>query len=189
MFKRGEILTYDFKSEKGSKVIDGYHRAVVLHKRETPYRTIMIAAITSSTQLKSKGKIPNNYLELSKDDYPLVLDKDCYVNLDMVATVDGDRLNYLERYGKKYNVVLNKKDLEKLDYKLALTYELQAFVKRETDEAVKSEMNNIIEYIDTDIREKVEKIMEILSDEVAVSLLQELIDKDLIEEIKENYNI
>jgi len=188
-FKKGQILEFNFLLNMDSKVIGDRHKVIVLYSRDTPYRTETIAPITSLTSLASQNKVPSNYLMLKKEDYSFVLEHDSYVNLDMIMTVDGPDLDRLEAFGKKYKAFLNDLDLEALDYKLALTYELQSFIKKEQDKEVKSEVKNIIEYIDTDIREKVNKIFDILNDPAAVKLLQDLIDVDLIGQLNKAYEV
>ena len=186
-FKKGQIFEFDFPVKKHSKVIEFEHRVVVLYSRTTPYNTMTIAPITSLQALENKNKVPLNYLKLKKENYPFILDHDSYINLDMILTVDGDDLKQFERNGIKVAADLNKTDLEDLDYRLALTYELQSFVKNEVDKEVQNEVKTIIEYIDTDIREKVTQIMQILNDPVAIRLLDELINIDLLQELKNNY--
>lgn len=188
-FKKGQILNFEYEIKKNSKVIEDVHRVVVLYSRETPYKTVTIAPITSLESLKTKKKVPSNYLELKAKDYPFLLEHDSYVNLDMILTVDGKDLEQYERRGIKISANLEPLDLKSLDYKLALTYELQEFVKEEQDKEVKSEVKNIIEYIDTDIREKVNNIFDILNDPAAVKLLQDLIDVDLIGQLNKAYEV
>ena len=188
-FKKGQILKFKFPAKEDSRVIEDWHKVIVLFSRNTPYRTETIATITSLKSLASQGKVPSNYLKLSAEDYPFVLDHDSYVNLDMIITIDGDDLEKLEAYGREYNAFLQKFDCEALDYKLALTYELQSFVEKENGKAIKTEVENIIEYIDTDVRDKVNKIMDILNDPIAVKLLQDLIDIDLITILKKEYDV
>lgn len=188
-FKKGQILQFNFPSKEDSNVIEDWHKVIVLYSRSTPYRTETIAPITSLSSLASRRKVPSNYLKLNAEDYPFVLDHDSFVNLDMIMTVDGEDLERLRAYGREYKASLNASDAEELDYKLALTYELQSFVSKENGKAVKHEVENIVKYIDSDVRKKVNSIMKLLNDPVAVKLLQDLIDIDLIEEIEKVYNL
>lgn len=187
-YKKGKIVKYDFpKTKDDTNVLFGEHMAVVLHSRETPYRTILLAPITSSSSLKAKNKIPDNYLELKKEDYPFALEHDSYINLDMIASVDGKQIDELERYSKKIDISLSKDDVYKLDFRIALTYELQEFFLKEKELELKQEVENIVEYIDTSIKEKVEKIKEIAENEEVFKLIIEIIDNDLIDVLKTNY--
>lgn len=187
-YKKGKIVEYDFpKLNECSKVLYGNHRAVVLHSRETPYKTILIAPITSLEALKKSGKIPENYLELKRKDYPFAIEHDSYINLDMIISVDEKELEELERYMKKINVSLNDEDLYKLDFRIALTYELQDFFKTEKENELKEEVSNIVEYIDTTIKDKVKKIKQLIKDEELLKLIIDIIDNDLIDVLKNTY--
>ena len=104
-------------------------------------------------------------------------------------TVDGKDLERLRAYGRGYKAFLNASDAEKLDYKLALTYELQSFVSKENEKEVKHEVENIVQYIDSDVREKVNSIIKLVNDPVSVKLLQDLINIDLIGEISRGYHL
>nr|WP_287567429.1 type II toxin-antitoxin system PemK/MazF family toxin [Paeniclostridium sp.] len=179
--KKGSIVEFFFENRnENSKVINGQHRVVVLHSRETPYKTILIAPITTLESLDSQNRVPANYLKLDVKNYPFILEHDSYLNLDMMMVVDSKDLEAFERCGKKINATLNDDDLDNLDLKIAMTYELQNFVKKEEDRAVKEEVENIIEYMDTEIREKFDKIISLLKDEETINLLKEVLDVDLI---------
>ena len=83
-FKKGQIITYTFpsrstKKTERSSVIESYHRSIVLHNRETPFKTILNAPLTKATSLKNKSSIPSNYVELKKADYPFVLNEDSFI--------------------------------------------------------------------------------------------------------------
>jgi hypothetical protein len=196
-YKKGQILTYEFpprpveveeiKNNKvianynKSKVIRNYHRVVVLHTRTTPFRTVLIAPITSAESLA--GSIPANYVELNQIEYPFVLDKDSYVNLDMTMPVDEYELNELERFNKRIEAYLNPHDEYQLDFKIYLTYELESYFK----EGLREEFANVVEYIDIDIREKVNNIIKKIQDPEIAQLLMDIIDNDLIGVLKETY--
>lgn len=200
-YKKGGILTYDFpprlieeiennktiKNYKKSNVINDYHRVIILHTRTTPYNIILVAPITSADKLALKNKIPENYVKLNQADYPGVLDKDSFINLDMIMPVDEEELQQLERYNKKFKADLNADDLYKLDYKIALTYELQAYLATEVDKDLKQEFANIVEYIDVDIREKVTEIIRRIQDPEICELLLEIIDNDLVGVLSSTY--
>ncbi len=188
---KGQILVYHFpkrtvKKLKKSNVIEEFHRVVVLHKRETPYKTVLVAPITKATSLSSKGNIPSNYVQILKSDYSAILDEDSYINLDMIMVVDFDDMDKYERYGKSVNVSLNIPDLYQLDYKLALTYELNEYFKFETEKEIQQEMENIVEYIDVDIRNKLRDIITKITDKDVIKDIIEVIDT-LVNSIKTNY--
>ncbi|EQB4340361.1 type II toxin-antitoxin system PemK/MazF family toxin [Clostridium botulinum] len=186
--KKGRFVEYEFsKSNEDSKVLYGKHRAIVLHSRETPYRTILIAPVTSLKSLKNSNKVPENYLELKKDDYPCALEHDSYINLDMIVAVDEEQIEELEKYMKKINISLNSEDLYKLDFKIALTYELQDFLKEQKEIELKEEVSNIVEYIDVSIKDKVKKIKQLTQDEELLKLIIDIIDNDLIGVLKNTY--
>lgn len=191
-FKRGQIVTYSFPERETdvidkTKVINGYHRAVVLHQRETPYDTILIAAITKAEALKSKGKIPSNYVKLLKENYPFVLEEDSYINLDMIMVVDNIEIRSLERFGKFIVAVLNKGDCKDLDYKMILTYELNKYIKTIVDEEINREFESVISYIDQDIRERIEHVLRKINNVEIIKEITEIIDM-LINDLKENYS-
>lgn len=194
-YKKGQILTYEFPPRpieevrnnkvvinyNKSKVIRNYHKVVVLHTRTTPFRTILIAPITSAESLA--GSIPANYVELKQTDYPFVLDKDSYVNLDMTMPVDEYELDELERFNKKIEANLNPQDQYQMDFRIYLTYELESYFQ----ESLRDELANVVEYIDVDIREKVNNIIKKIQDPEIVQLLMDIIDNDLIGVLKETY--
>lgn len=200
-YKKGQILTYTFparvieelknnkivKNYEKSNVINSYHRVVVLHTRTTPFRTVLVAPITSAESLKEKNGIPNNYVELRVSDYPFVLDDTSYINLDMTMPVDEDELNELERFSMKIEANLDDPELYKLDYKITLTYELQDFFAVEIDKELQQEFANVVEYIDKDIREKVDEIIKKIQDPEIQQLLKEIIDNDLVGVLKAQY--
>lgn len=186
-YKKGQILNFDFPFKQDSKVIGFEHRVIVLYSRTPPYNTITIAPITSLDSLVQKNKVPINYLKLQKENYPFVLDHDSYINLDMIMTVDGKDIEAYEIKGMRVSSSLTKLDLEDLDFRLALTYELQSFVEKEVHAEVTNEVNNIVEYIDTDVRAKVNKIMDILNDPAAIRLLDELINIDLVKSLRDGF--
>ncbi|HEY5588013.1 MAG TPA: type II toxin-antitoxin system PemK/MazF family toxin [Candidatus Paceibacterota bacterium] len=192
-YKKGQLLTYDFPKRKtaiikDSKVLCEFHRVVVLHQRPTPYDVVLVAPITKASSLSTKGSIPPNYVSLKKDDYPMFLDVDSYINLDMIIPVD---LNELQDFYKgtskiKINATLNDLDLIELDYKIVITYELDKLIKKEVSESLEYEFLNVITFIDKNIKEKIRKIVSKVND---YGLLNEIFDvlDTLINEIKENY--
>jgi len=200
-YKKGQILTYVFpprpieeiKNNKvianynKSKVVSDYHRVVVLHTRTTPYKTVLVAPITSASGLFKKDSVPNNYVKVAFNDYLGVLDHDSFINLDMVMPVDEKELNDLERFNKKINAYLSAEDIYNMDFKLALTYELQDFLQSEVNNELKQEFENVVEYIDKDIREKVNEIIKKIQDPEIKNLLNEIIDNDLIGVLKSQY--
>jgi|GEM_PF-2135098 len=200
-YKKGQILTYTFKPRvieeiKNNKIVKNYeksnvitdfHRVVVLHTRETPFRTVLVAPITSAGSLNVKASIPTNYVEIAYNDYPGVLDHDSYINLDMIMPVDEDELDELERFSKKFEANLDSSDIYKLDYRLTLTYELQDFFASEVDSELKQEIENVVEYIDKDIREKVNEIIKKIKEPEIKELLNEIIDNDLVGVLKAQY--
>ncbi|AEB77341.1 type II toxin-antitoxin system PemK/MazF family toxin [Clostridium botulinum] len=188
-FKKGQIVYYSFptKTKNKTKVLFGEHMAVVLHSRETPYRTLLIAPITSLENLKKSNKIPENYLKLEVSKYSSFLKHDSYVNLDMIISVDGNKIDAIEINSKKINAHIDEQDEKKLDYKIALTYELQKYFNDEHNKEMKQEINNILEYIDINIKEKVKMIKGISKNEELLSLIFDIIDNDLVNILKDNY--
>ena len=185
-YKRGQILIYTYPENEASNIINGYHRVVTLHKRETPYNTILIAPITSAESLNVKDKIPSNYVKLLETDYPFVLDHDSYINLDMTISVDEEEINVLERYNKTITATLNDLDLYQLDYKITLTYELNRYLENEYSKRITLEFENVITYIDESIKSRIADIIlksnspDLLNDVIAV------ID-DLVNQLKTTY--
>ncbi|ABR33558.1 type II toxin-antitoxin system PemK/MazF family toxin [Clostridium beijerinckii] len=183
-FKKGQIVKYSFPKIEGNKnVIVGEHSAVVLFSRETPYRTILIAPITTAQSLKDENKIPQNYVELDLNNYLGVLEHDSYINLDMIFPVDDKEIEVLEKYNKKIEKFLDTDDLEQLDYKIALTYELQKYLNKQVNQEVKT----IVEYIDTSIKEKIKKALEVIENEDIMNTIIYIIENDLIKELKSTY--
>lgn len=190
MFDKGRILKFDFGKisyDDKSRVIKEKRPVVVLHSRQTPYKTVTIAPITKSESLKERGQIPLNYVPLKTDDYAMAITVDSFINLDMVATVDEENLEHFELIHTEVAIKLTPNDLKELDYNLAATYELQGFVKEIVSEELASEMEDIIEYIDDEIREKVETIKSLLEDETTKRLLTDLLEHDLLETLNKNY--
>lgn len=124
-YKKGQILTYKFplrsieelknnkivKNFDKSSVIKDEHRVVILHTRTTPFKTILVAPITSAESLKLKNSIPDNYVELKAEDYPCILEHTSYINLDMTMPVDEVELNQLEKFNKKIESYLHDIEL------------------------------------------------------------------------------
>jgi len=190
-YKKGEFLCYVFPNKEtdtieASKVIAGYHRVVVLHQRETPHYTILVAPITKAGSLNRKGKIPSNYVKIHQQDYPIALDEDSFINLDMAMPIDEDELKKLERFNKRITVTLNDIDLYDLDYKIALTYELGRYFENEVDKELEKEFANVIEYIDQDIRNKIIEILSKIDNVDAVNGVIAIIDT-LIVNLKDNF--
>jgi alpha-amylase/alpha-mannosidase (GH57 family) len=183
--KKGSIhsFVFDSKNTKEHKLIEGFHRIVVLHSRKTPYETWTIAPITSANALKLKNEIPENYVELKAVDYPCALDHDSYINLDMIMTLNKSDLKNLVIGEKKIKANLTPKDLKVLDFKIALSYELQNYINSQ----VSQEVENIVEYIDTDVRTKVETVLELLSDPSLKAQIKNILDNDILGEIKSGY--
>lgn len=183
-FKKGQIVKYSFpKIEGNENVIVGEHSAVVLFSRETPYRTILIAPITTAQALKDENKIPQNYVELDYNNYLGVLEHNSYINLDMIFPVDDKEIEVLEKYSKKIEKFLDTDDLEQLDYKIALTYELQKYLNKQVNQEVKT----IVEYIDTSIKDKIKKALEVIENEDIMNTIMYIIENDLIKELKSTY--
>jgi hypothetical protein len=92
-------------------------------------------------------------------------------------------LNELERFNKRIEAYLNPHDEYQLDFKIYLTYELESYFK----EGLREEFANVVEYIDIDIREKVNNIIKKIQDPEIAQLLMDIIDDDLIGVLKETY--
>lgn len=177
-YHKGEILTYHFpartlKKLSKSNIIVEYHRVVILHQRQTPYNTVIIAPITKASSLKEQSGIPSNYVELTKNDYPFVLDDDSYINLDMTMVVDFQELSKLERYCKPITACLLEHDLYQLDYKIALTYEMSKYIKNTIAEELHREFESVVEFIDSEIRQKINSILSKTND---IEMAKEIID-------------
>lgn len=184
-FKKGQIVEYDFpKIEGNDSVLEGRHKAVVLFSRQTPYRTILIAPITTAESLDVRGEIPNNYVELKVENYIGILEHNSYINLDMIFPVDDTSIDELERYNKKIVKYLVEDDNEKLDYKIALTYELQKYLKKQ----INHEVQTIAEYIDTNIKEQIKKALEVIDNKEVFATIMYIIDNNLVSQLKEIYN-
>lgn len=190
-FEKGQIFEYEFSERKvinikESKIIRGDHRAVVLHKRETPYNTVLIAPITKASILKLNGKIPSNYVELSARDYPFILEEDSYINLDMIIAVDKKELEIFERFNKKITGILKTHDLYKLDFKIALTYELNRFNQTEFAKELNKEVENIIQFIDEEIKLEIKQLFSKIEDKGVLEQIIIIIDK-LISALETSY--
>ncbi len=188
-YKKGQLLTYTFPARETKKinksgVIKDFHRAVVLHTRETPFKTVLIAPITSAESLKAN--IPPNYVEIKYEDYPLFLDHDSYINLDMTLAVDESELEEFKKSGILIRGTLNPKDLYQLDYKLALTYEMTKFLKTEISKQVSHEMETVVEFIDSNLRKPVHQLLSRIDDYELVADIISLIDM-IINEISNEY--
>lgn len=180
-FQKGQVVKYSFPKDRvNDNVLFGEHNAVILFSRETPYRTILIAPITSAEGLKNSNQIPDNYVELKKDNYLGVLEHDSYINLDMIFPVDKEKVDELERCNKKITKCLEVEDLKTLDYKIALTYELQNYLH----EQVNNEVKIIAEYIDTTVREKIKQALEVIQNKEILDTIMFIIDNDLIKELR-----
>lgn len=183
-YKKGQIVEYDFpKINNNNDVLEGEHKAVVLHSRETPYKTILIAPITSAEALKRNDKIPKNYVELKVDNYLGVLRHDSYINLDMIFPVDEVEIAELERYSKKIYKELISEDQFELDFKLTVTYQLEKFLAKQ----VSSEVENIVEHIDTNVKSKIQEALNVIQDEEVMRVITYIIENDLIKVLKEEY--
>lgn len=183
-YKKGQIVEYDFpKINNNNDVLEGEHKAVVLHSRETPYKTILIAPITSAEALKRNDKIPKNYVELKVDNYLGVLKHDSYINLDMIFPVDEVEIAELERYSKKIYKELISEDQFELDFKLTVTYQLEKFLAKQ----VSSEVENIVEHIDTNVKSKIQEALNVIQDEEVMRVITYIIENDLIKVLKEEY--
>lgn len=191
-YTKGDILFFEFIQQptysiEKTGVIHGSHRCVVLHSRSTPYKTILVAPITSLSSLKKGSRIPNNYVEVLQKHYPIILDYDSYINLDMIMPIDENELKTFEKSGIKVTAQLNDPDLYNLDYKLAITYEMNKFFKNEVDKTIQSEMSNIITFIDKEIREKISSIVSKVDNIEIMNEIISVIDF-LVNEMKINYN-
>lgn len=183
-YKKGQIVEYDFpKINNNNDVLEGEHKAVVLHSRETPYKTILIAPITSAEALKRNDKIPKNYVELKVDNYLGILRHDSYINLDMIFPVDEVEIAELERYSKKIYKELISEDQFELDFKLTVTYQLEKFLAKQ----VSSEVENIVEHIDTNVKSKIQEALNVIQDEEVMRVITYIIENDLIKVLKEEY--
>lgn len=183
-YKKGQIVEYDFpKINNNNDVLEGEHKAVVLHSRETPYKTILIAPITSAEALKRNDKIPKNYVELKVENYLGVLKHDSYINLDMIFPVDEVEIAELERYSKKIYKELISEDQFELDFKLTVTYQLEKFLAKQ----VSSEVENIVEHIDTNVKSKIQEALNVIQDEEVMRVITYIIENDLIKVLKEEY--
>lgn len=182
------MLGYYYPNKKNSRVLGGYHRVVILSTRRTPYNTKLIAPITSAKALRNRNKIPSNYFELKKEDYPMILDNDSYVNLDMIMAVDEKDLKpLLSRNGCVINSNLNSRDSSELSRKIAETFELQGFVEEEVEKETKKEIDTVVEYLNTEVRDELEKILTNISDNDTKEKLKNLLDNSIINEINKIY--
>jgi uncharacterized protein YifN (PemK superfamily) len=187
-FKKGDIFTWELperevKKAQKSGVLNDYHRVVVLHTRQTPYKVFLIAPITSADSLKKIGKVPTNYVELQQDDYPFILDHTSYINLDMTMPVDEDELQQLERWDKKIEGSLTTLDLFKLDQKISMTYELIDYF----DDQLARQFKTVHEYINENIKEQIKDTLNNSGNANAVDSVMEILDKQLLDLIKTEY--
>lgn len=164
-YKKGDIFFYDYpqrqtKELERSKVIEDGHRVVVLHTRETPYKTILVAPITGAEALDNRRSIPENYVKLDKSNYPFVLTKDSFINLDHIMPIDEVELRDLELRGKKITAKLKEADLYAVDFKLMLTYEMQGFFENEVALEQNQNMKTIIEHINVNVKNQIEILLD-----------------------------
>lgn len=190
-YTKGDILTYHFpkrtvKKIKKSNVITQYHRVVVLHSRETPHKTVLIAPITSASSLISDDNIPSNYVRLQKEKYPMVLDNDSFINLDMCVPVDEYELSKLERYNKRIDCCLTNIDMNTMNLKIILTYELSKFIDNRLNEQLRQEFENVITFIDENIKTRIVNLMQKVDDTDVAKDILNIIDY-LITELKDAY--
>lgn len=188
--KKGSIVKFDFEKVRcaeDSKMIKKKRRAVVLHTEGTPYKLITIAPITKAEALEHQGKLPDTYIKLEVAKYPTALTCDSYIDLDMVTTVDEDELVFLELFENEYVPNLHPEDLARLEYGIALKYELQSFIKKTVDAHVKNEISTVVNYIDQDIRKKVISMVDIMQDDTAVKYFLDIIDNDIVKGLKDTY--
>lgn len=160
--KKGQFVEYAFPKRpvttiKASKVMRDPHRAVILHKRETPYKLILIAPITTASSLESQGKIPLNYVRLGKGKYPFALTEDCYICLDNITVADEVELKQLTTPSNvPIQCVLDEFDLIQLDYKMVLTHELGKYLQTE----IANEIESVIEYIKGSLSQRKIELLE-----------------------------
>lgn len=192
-YKKGQLLTYEYPMQKTynirkTKTIVEFHRVVVLHQRQTPYQTVLIAPITKALSLSSTSKIPSNYIQLKQADYPFFLDVDSYINLDMISAVDSCELKELVKGASRTIITgtLTEQDLFDLDLKLVITYELDKFIEREVSAEINDEISSLIEYIDVDIKDKIKELILKVNNYELLKDIFEIIDC-LVNEIKLNY--
>lgn len=164
-YKKGDIFYYDFpkretKNTVKTRVIKDKHPVVVLHTRKTPYKTVLVAPITEPKTLVKNDKVPSNYVFLKKDNYPLLLTKDCYINLDHIMAIDEDELDRVKRNGMKVHGKLIEVDLYQVDFKLMLTYELQNYFKNEKALDNNAYAKAIIQHIDINIKNDIEALLD-----------------------------
>lgn len=164
-YKKGDIFYYSFperetKFKDKTRVIKNEHPVVVLHTRETPNKTVLIAPITEPKNLIDKDKVPENYVLLKYDEYPFALTKDCYINLDQIMVIDEDELEVIERKGFRIVAPLNKIDLYKLDFRLMLTYEMQNYFENEKTLEKNNDINTIIQHIDINVKQDIESLLD-----------------------------
>ena len=188
--KKGSIVKFDFEKVRcadDSKMIKKKRRAVVLHTEGTPYKLITIAPITKAEALEQQGKLPDTYIKLEADKYPTALTCDSYIDLDMATTVDEEALAYLELFENEYVPNLTQEDLDRLDYGIALKFELQSLMARTVDEHLRNEISTVVQFIDRDIRKKVISMMDILQDDTATQCFLDILDNDLVKGLKDTY--
>lgn len=164
-YKKGDMFFYDFPKRKTEKiektgVIYDEHRVVVLHKRETPHKTVLVAPITEPKNLIRSNAVPKNYVKLKKDDYPCMLTKDSYINLDHIMPIDEGELLKVSKKGVKILGTLKEVDLYQVDFKLMLTYELQDFFENEKALDNNANIQVIIDHIDINVKKEIEELMD-----------------------------
>lgn len=188
--KKGSIVKFDFgkvRCAEDSKMIKKKRRAVVLHTEDTPYKLVTIAPITKAKSLEHQGLLPNTYIKLEVSKYPTALTCDSYIDLDMTTTVDEEALVYLELFENEYVPNLSLEDLERLDYGIALKFELQSFIAQKVDDHLRNEIGNIVQFIDRDIRKKAISMVDIIQDKTATQYFLDILQNDLIKELKDTY--
>mgnify|MGYP001583191711 CR=1 FL=1 len=164
-YKKGDIFNYAFperetKKIEKTRVIKDEHPVVVLHTRQTPHKTVLVAPITEPKNLIAIDKVPANYVFLKKENYPMALTKDCYINLDHIMVIDEVELENIERNGMKVKGRLIEVDLYQVDFKLMLTYELQDFFKNEKALDNNEEIKAVIQHIDINIKKDIEHLLD-----------------------------
>lgn len=193
-YVKGQILTYHFPQRKLSRfsklsksnVIEKYHRVVVLHSRGTPYNTVLVAPVTKATGKVSNNSLPSNYVEMGKIHYAEVLEFNSYINLDMCMPVDENELKKYKKYNKSVDCHLKDFDMEQLDYKLVLTYELSKYIKTNLESELNKEFEMVVELIDNDIKNRIISILEKIED---IEIKKEVLDviNYLLSEIRTTY--
>lgn len=126
---------------------------MVLHSNDVENSTVTICPITSLIDKKTNKakKTKAWHLILKKDDYPC-LDGDSYVKTDQIITVDRAIIDDIKRPSFFTTI-----DLISLDLKIIALFEMAKTVKDLIKEENRKEIDCIVNEIDKELKEQVEK--------------------------------